>query len=115
MLLGLDADGKPLWGDWSDIDPRPLWQLEQVGDPKAENLLIKGDNLYALKALERDFAGQIKCIYIDPPFDVGADFSMDIEIGDESFTKKPSVIEEIAEAVFPLNSTLSSCIRAFSP
>ena len=39
-------------------------------------------------------------IYIDPPFDVGADFSMDIKIGDgedeESFTKKPSVIEEIA-------------------
>ena len=39
-------------------------------------------------------------IYIDPPFDVGADFSMDIKIGDgddeESFTKKPSVIEEVA-------------------
>lgn len=35
-------------------------------------------------------------IYIDPPFDVGADFSMNIEIGEESFTKKPSVIEEIA-------------------
>ncbi|MBU4454924.1 site-specific DNA-methyltransferase, partial [Patescibacteria group bacterium] len=33
---------------------------------------------------------------IDPPFDVGADFSMNIEIGEESFTKKPSVIEEIA-------------------
>ena len=40
--------------------------------------------------------GGIKLIYIDPPFDVGADFSMDIEIGEESFTKKPSVIEEIA-------------------
>ena len=42
---------------------------------------------------------RIKLIYIDPPFDVGADFSMDIKIGDdeeESFTKKPSVIEEIA-------------------
>ncbi len=35
-------------------------------------------------------------IYIDPPFDVGADFSMDIEIGDEGFTKKPGILEELA-------------------
>jgi len=35
-------------------------------------------------------------IYIDPPFDVGADFSMNIEIGDESFTKQPGILEEIA-------------------
>lgn len=40
--------------------------------------------------------GGIKLIYIDPPFDVGADFSMDIEIGDDTFTKKPNVLEEIA-------------------
>jgi len=40
--------------------------------------------------------GGLKLIYIDPPFDVGADFSMNVEIGDESFTKKPSVIEEVA-------------------
>ena len=49
---------------------------------------------------EIEAQGGIKLIYIDPPFDVGADFSMDIEIGEggeaESFTKKPSVIEEIA-------------------
>jgi DNA modification methylase len=35
-------------------------------------------------------------IYIDPPFDVGADFSMDIEIGEEVFTKKPNILEELA-------------------
>jgi adenine specific DNA methylase Mod len=48
--------------------------------------------------------GGIKLIYIDPPFDVGADFSMDIEIGDPStgsgqvdtFTKRPNVLEELA-------------------
>ena len=39
--------------------------------------------------------GGLKLIYIDPPFDVGADFSINIEIGEENFTKKPSVIEEI--------------------
>jgi adenine specific DNA methylase Mod len=40
--------------------------------------------------------GGIKLIYIDPPFEVGADFSMDIEIGDETFTKNPGILEEIA-------------------
>jgi hypothetical protein len=45
---------------------------------------------------EIEAQGGLKLIYIDPPFDVGADFSMDIEIGDETFTKKPSIIEEIA-------------------
>lgn len=67
------------------------------------NKLIWGDNKLILSALkngpmrkEIEDAGGIKLIYIDPPFDVGADFSMNIEIGDEEFTKKPSVIEEIA-------------------
>lgn len=70
------------------------------------NKLIWGDNKLILSSLkngpmrkEIDAQGGLKLIYIDPPFDVGADFSMDITIGDddtESFTKKPSVIEEIA-------------------
>ena len=37
-----------------------------------DNLLIQGDNLLALKALEQDYAGKVKCIYIDPPFNTGA-------------------------------------------
>lgn len=39
-----------------------------------DNLLIHGDNLLALKALEQDFAGKVKCIYIDPPFNTGQAF-----------------------------------------
>ncbi|MBN2340732.1 MAG: site-specific DNA-methyltransferase [Deltaproteobacteria bacterium] len=39
-----------------------------------DNMLIHGDNLLALKALEQDFAGKIKCIYIDPPFNTGQAF-----------------------------------------
>lgn len=35
--------------------------------PTFDNMLIHGDNLLALKALEQDFAGKVKCIYIDPP------------------------------------------------
>jgi len=39
-----------------------------------DNILIYGDNLLALKALEQEFAGKIKCIYIDPPFNTGSAF-----------------------------------------
>ncbi len=70
------------------------------------NKLIWGDNKLILSSLkngplrkEIEAQGGLKLIYIDPPFDVGADFSMDITIGEdteESFTKKPSVIEEVA-------------------
>ena len=40
-----------------------------------DNMLIHGDNLLALKALEADFAGQVKCIYIDPPYNTGSAFA----------------------------------------
>ncbi len=67
------------------------------------NKLIWGDNKLILSSLnngplreEIEAQGGIKLIYIDPPFDVGADFSMDITIGDDTFTKKPNVLEELA-------------------
>lgn len=103
----------------------PFQTIEQVDEPRAEktlkmqpdlfspttgrqlggwtNKLIWGDNKLVLSSLkngplreEIEKQGGIKLIYIDPPFDVGADFSMDIEIGDDTFTKQPSVLEEIA-------------------
>jgi DNA modification methylase len=67
------------------------------------NKLIWGDNKLILSSLKNgalreqiEEQGGLKLIYIDPPFDVGADFSMDIEIGGEAFTKKPNILEEIA-------------------
>jgi len=67
------------------------------------NKLIWGDNKLILSSLkngplreEIEKQGGIKLIYIDPPFDVGADFSMNIEVGDETFTKEPGILEEIA-------------------
>lgn len=67
------------------------------------NKLIWGDNKLILSSLkngpmreEIEKQGGLKLIYIDPPFDVGADFSMDITIGGDTFTKKPSVLEELA-------------------
>ena len=44
------------------------------GKPWPGNMLIHGDNLLALRALEQDFAGQVKCIYIDPPYNTGSAF-----------------------------------------
>lgn len=71
------------------------------------NKLIWGDNKLILSSLkngplreEIEAQGGIKLIYIDPPFDVGADFSMDIEIGEgdesETFHKEANVLEELA-------------------
>ena len=102
----------------------PFQVIEQVDEPRSEktkevqgllfgeggrqisgwtNKLIWGDNKLILSSLkngplrqEIEEQGGIKLIYIDPPFDVGADFSMNIEIGDEEFTKKPNVLEELA-------------------
>ena len=103
----------------------PFQGIEHIDEPRAEtvvqptwfsldstsgrqvggwtNKLIWGDNKLILSSLgngpmrsQIEQAGGLKLIYIDPPFDVGADFSVDVEIGDEDVTKTPSVIEEFA-------------------
>lgn len=43
------------------------------GNPGEGNLTVQGDNLVALKALLPGYAGQVKCIYIDPPYNTGVD------------------------------------------
>jgi adenine-specific DNA-methyltransferase len=40
-----------------------------------DNLLIHGDNLLALKALEQQYAGKVKCVFIDPPYNTGSAFT----------------------------------------
>ena len=56
------------------VEPRILLHdpSRDYGDPDSENMLIHGDNLLALKALEQQFAGKVKCIYIDPPYNIDA-------------------------------------------
>lgn len=60
------------------IEPRLLIERPELSntaaDPDTRNMLIHGDNLLALKALESKYAGQVKCIYIDPPFNTGQAF-----------------------------------------
>lgn len=63
-------------GEEPKLEPRILIENPEYsyGDPNAENILIYGDNLLALKALEQDYAGKVKCIYIDPPYNTGGAF-----------------------------------------
>ena len=100
----------------------PFQTLEHIDEPRVEtkaqedlfdsrgrqqrgwtNKLIWGDNKLILSSLKAgalrqqiEDAGGLKLIYIDPPFDVGADFSMDIEIGGETFHKEANLLEQIA-------------------
>lgn len=100
----------------------PFQSLEHVDEPRTEtraqgelfdargrqrggwtNKLIWGDNKLILSSLKSgalrrqiEEAGGLKPIYIDPPFDVGADFSMDVEFGGETFHKEPNILEQIA-------------------
>ena len=102
----------------------PFQVIEQIDEPRNEdfqfnqgiidfetgrqkkgwtNKLIWGDNKYILSSLkngplrrEIESQGGLKLIYIDPPFDVGADFTMNIEIGESNYQKKPNVLEHIA-------------------
>ncbi len=78
---------------------KDLFALDQKSGRQSggwTNKLIWGDNKLVLSSLkngplrrEIEAAGGLKLVYIDPPFDVGADFSFEIEIGEESFTKEP--------------------------
>src|SRR5438094_496841 len=62
------------------------------------NRLIWGDKKYVLPSLLPEFACKVNLIYIDPPFDTGADFSFNTTIpeSDDSFTKEPGIIEQKA-------------------
>ncbi len=59
-----------------NIEPRILVENKEksYGNRDTENMLIHGDNLLALKALENKYANQVKCIYIDPPYNTGSAF-----------------------------------------
>lgn len=97
----------------------PLQRIETIDQPRSEaaaqgelalfeknsqrrddfrNRLIWGDNKLVMASLLAEFKGKIDLIYIDPPFDVGADFTMDVPIGDgkETIEKDQSTLEMVA-------------------
>ncbi len=70
-----------------------------AGGPRTEsqpNLLAWGDNHAVMSSLLEEFAGRVRVVYIDPPFDTGTDFSFRVDVGDVTLTKQPSVLEEHA-------------------
>src|SRR5437867_10071679 len=81
---------------------RTLEMFAQRRETEWRNRLIWGDKKYILPALLPEFAGKVNLIYIDPPFDTGADFSFTASVpeddGDQTiaFTKEPSLIEQKA-------------------
>ncbi len=97
----------------------PMQRIETIDQPRSEavaqdelalfekrskrrddfrNRLIWGDNKLVLASLLAEFKGRVDLIYIDPPFDVGADFTMDVPIGDgkETVGKDQSTLEMVA-------------------
>ena len=95
----------------------PLQKIETVDEPRARteaqgnlfdaemahlddfrNMLIWGDNNLVMASLMKDFKGKVDLVYIDPPYDVGADFTCDVIIGDldETLVKDQSVLEQVA-------------------
>ena len=117
-------DGKyDEYGNRREVDiagcAMPLQKIETIDEPRSRaaavgnlelfdkekkrrddfrNRLIWGDNKLVMASLLAEFKGKIDLIYIDPPFDVGADFTMDVPIGDEEETieKDQSTLEMVA-------------------
>jgi adenine-specific DNA-methyltransferase len=108
------------YGNRRDVDiagcAMPLQKIETIDEPRSRveaqgklfdskshpddfrNMLIWGDNKLVMASLLREFRGKIDLIYIDPPFDVGADFSMFVPIGaeNERTEKSQSTLELVA-------------------
>jgi adenine-specific DNA-methyltransferase len=111
------------YGNRREIDvariSMPMQKIETIDQPRSEaaaagqlalfeekttrindfwNMLIWGDNKLVMASLLKEFKGRIDLIYIDPPFDVGADFTMDVPVGDggETVGKDQSTLEMVA-------------------
>lgn len=111
------------WGNRREVDiagcAMPMQRIETIDQPRSEaaaagtlalfekkttrvddfrNRLIWGDNKLVMASLLAEFKGKIDLIYIDPPFDVGADFTMPVQIGTGRSTvdKEQSALEMVA-------------------
>lgn len=112
MTVRLEWDGKPERVERVHL---PFQTVETINESRAtrerdtgalfgsdnsaasgRNLLIWGDNKLVMSSLLKEYAGQIKLVYIDPPFDTGTDFSYRVAVGETSVMKQPSILEEHA-------------------
>lgn len=113
MTVRLEWDGKPEKVERLSL---PFQTVETINESRAtrerdsgalfgsvgsqgatdRNLLIWGDNKLVMSSMLKEFAGSIRLVYIDPPFDTGTDFSFRLKFGGQDFTKEPSILEEHA-------------------
>jgi len=111
MTVRLEWDGKPEQVERLQL---PFQTVETINESRAtrerdagalfggnshttgRNLLVWGDNKLVMSSLLQDYAGQIKLIYIDPPFATGDDFVIRLQLGDSALVKEPSILEEHA-------------------
>ena len=93
--------------------------LEHNSKPEnkdSENIYISGDNLDALKHLLKSYAGEVKCIYIDPPYNTGSDgfvYNDKFRFTPEELEKKLSIDEDEAQRILDLTSRGSSTHSAW--
>ena len=113
MAVRLEWEGKPRQVDRLSL---PFQTVETINESRATrerdagalfaggreaatanyNRLIWGDNRIVMSSLLDEYAGRVKLIYIDPPFDTGADFAYRVSVGDAAVEKLPSILEEHA-------------------
>lgn len=111
MAVRLEWEGKPQQVERLTL---PFQTVETINESRAtrernvgalfgdaslapqRNVLVWADNKLVIGSLLQEYAGKVQLIYIDPPFDTGADFTVEVSVGATSFMKEPSVLEEHA-------------------
>ena len=117
----LDFLGKEYANLIASIDTTTVIEpdLEHNAKPEnkdSENVYISGDNLDALKHLLKSYAGKVKCIYIDPPYNTGSDgfvYNDSFKFTPEELEKKLSIDEDEAKRILDLTSRGSSTHSAW--
>ncbi|MBP3213330.1 MAG: site-specific DNA-methyltransferase [Bacteroidaceae bacterium] len=117
----LDFLGKDYANLIASIDTTTVIEpdLEHNSKPEnkdSENIYISGDNLDALKHLLKSYAGEVKCIYIDPPYNTGEDdfvYNDNFRFTPEELEKKLSIDEDEAQRIIDLTSRGSSTHSAW--
>lgn len=105
MLTGLDSTTVIVPDEAHNSKPENI---------NSENIYISGDNLDALKHLVKSYAGRVKCIYIDPPYNTGSDgfvYNDKFKFTKEELAEKLNIEEEIAERILSFNDG-STCSDA---
>lgn len=88
---------EPVWGDGLKADGTP--DTDGVNDSK--NIFIEGENLEVLKLLQKSYAGKIKMIYIDPPYNTGNDFVYDDDFTEplQEYLRRTGQVDEEGKAM----------------